>query len=153
MRARLESARETYLRQVENCDLYIGLFWLSYDPYTIEEYEHARVCEEPCLIYEKQIDMEKRDPLLKAFLGRVNRVGEGVTVCRFETPEELARRVQQDVQHVLVDCFRHQQRNKQQDDRSHTPPTSILINADHGSIAGYNVYRPTIHIHRQTDKE
>jgi len=97
--------------------------------------------------------MEKRDPLLKAFLERVSRVGTGVTVCPFKTLEELARRVQQDVQHVLVDRFRHQQRQKQQDDQPHTPPTSISINADHGSIAGYNVHNPKIHNHRQTDKE
>jgi ATP-dependent DNA helicase RecG len=60
--ARPESIDSTYLKEVEACDLYIGLFWLGYGPYTIEEYEHARKHDKDCLIYEKHIDTDKRDP-------------------------------------------------------------------------------------------
>ncbi len=38
--ARPEPIDSTYLTEVEACDLYIGLFWLGYGRYTIEEYEH-----------------------------------------------------------------------------------------------------------------
>src|SRR6266851_4680146 len=47
--ARPTTVRQTYLREVEDCDLYLGLFWLGYGPYTIEEYEHARKQGKPCL--------------------------------------------------------------------------------------------------------
>lgn len=44
-----EAVRATYLKYVEACDLYIGLFWLGYGPYTIEEYHHARQHHKRCL--------------------------------------------------------------------------------------------------------
>jgi len=34
--ARPEPIRSTYLKEVEACDLYIGLFWLGYGPITIK---------------------------------------------------------------------------------------------------------------------
>src|SRR5450759_3039855 len=42
--ARPEPIQSTYLTEVANCDIYLGLFWQGYGPYTIEEYEHARTC-------------------------------------------------------------------------------------------------------------
>jgi Domain of unknown function (DUF4062) len=50
--ARPMSIKETYLKEVEACDIYIGLFWKGYGSYTIEEYEHARRHSKPCLVYE-----------------------------------------------------------------------------------------------------
>ena len=49
--ARPEPIRSTYLQEVEACDIYLGLFWLGYGSYTIEEFEHARAHHKPCLIY------------------------------------------------------------------------------------------------------
>ena len=37
--ARPESIQQTYLEEVASCDMYIGLFWQGYGPYTIEEFE------------------------------------------------------------------------------------------------------------------
>jgi hypothetical protein len=48
--ARPEPIRSTYLSEVEACDIYIGLFWQGYGPYTIEEYQHARTHHKPCLV-------------------------------------------------------------------------------------------------------
>ncbi len=118
--ARPEPVRSTYLKEVAACDLYIGLFWPGYGPYTIEEYEHARRHKKGCLIYEKYIDTDKRDPLLQAFLEEIQRVKnpDGLTVCRFETPEELGEQIQKDVMHLLISHFRE---TRQQP--SHPPGT------------------------------
>src|SRR5712691_12724569 len=97
--ARPEPIRSIYLKEVEACDLYLGLFWLGYGQYTIEEYEQARKLHKPCLIYEKSVNVEQRSPDLAAFLDRLQQVDspDGLTVCRFETPEQLATQVQTDV--------------------------------------------------------
>jgi hypothetical protein len=68
-------------------------------------------------------------------------------VCRSKIKDQA----QLDAIDALVSLSNHQQRSKQQDDQPHTPPTSISIKADHGSIAGYNVYNPRIDNHRQKD--
>src|SRR2546428_10022559 len=55
--ARPASIRNTYLKEIEACDIYVGLFWLGYGPSTIEEFEHARAHDRPCLVYEKNVDV------------------------------------------------------------------------------------------------
>jgi hypothetical protein len=94
--ARPEPIRSTYLTEVEACDIYIGLFWHGYGQYTIEEFDHARLHQKPCLAYEKHLEVEKRDSQLWAFLDHLQDVEnrEGLTVCRFKTPEQLAEQVQ-----------------------------------------------------------
>lgn len=106
--ARPEPIRSTYLSEVETCDVYIGLFWLGYGPYTIEEFECARRHDKPCLIYEKYVDVDRRSPELAEFLMPIQQVENpvGLTVCRFTTAEELATQVQKDVIHLLVSAFR-----------------------------------------------
>lgn len=106
--ARPEPIRSTYLAEVEACDLYIGLFWSGYGPYTIEEFDHARLHHKRCLIYEKRVDVDKRSPELTAFLKRVEQVEnpEGLTVCWFTTPKELGEQVQKDVMRLLISTLR-----------------------------------------------
>lgn len=114
-----ESVRATYLKYVEDCDIYIGLFWLGFGPYTIEEYHHARLHHKPCLIYEKHVDIDKRDPKLQYFLDGIGHVENdaGVSICRFKTPTELAEQVRKDVQRLLVECF--QKGNRQSASSEH----------------------------------
>jgi ATP-dependent DNA helicase RecG len=135
--ARPEPIDSTYLKEVEACDIYIGLFWLGYGPYTIEEYEHARKHQKPCLIYKKQVDIAKRDPQLKAFLAELERVKnpEGLTVYRFETADELAAQVKKDVIRLLTTRFRE---SRQQPAVPPAPPDSVTLTADRGGIAVYN---------------
>lgn len=96
--ARPESIQQTYLHEVEQADLYIGLFWKGYGNYTIEEYEHAIKKRKDCLIYEKRFDIEnKRDPQLEEFLKRLGKVETGHTIRWFNTAEELRKHVQEDV--------------------------------------------------------
>ncbi len=55
--ARPDSIQHTYLEEIENADLYLGVFWKEYGEYTIEEYRHAVAQGKPCLIYEKRTEM------------------------------------------------------------------------------------------------
>lgn len=93
--AQPEPIRSIYLKEVEACDIYIGLFWLGYGPDTIEEYKHARTHNKPCLIYEKFVDIENRNPELSTFLHTIQQVAipDGLTVYRFETSVQLAKQV------------------------------------------------------------
>ena len=106
--ARPEPIRSTYLKEVEACDIYLGLFWLGYGSYTIEEFDHAHALKKPCLIYEKHVRVEERSQELTVFLGRLQQVAspDGLTVCRFVTSEQLASQVQTDVMRLLTTIFR-----------------------------------------------
>src|SRR6266568_7994504 len=106
--ARPASIQQTYLEEVASCDIYIGLFWQGYGQYTIEEFEKARFLHKPCLVYEKHVAMEQRDPQLTTFLRSIQHVTDprGLTVRRFQTARELAEQISQDVMHLLVTDFR-----------------------------------------------
>jgi len=146
--ARPEPIDSTYLKEVEACDIYIGLFWFGYGPYTIEEYEHARKHQKPCLIYKKQVDIAKRDPQLKAFLAELERVKnpEGLTVYRFEMAEELAAQVKKDVIHLLTTRFRE---SRQQP----PPPVKKVFKAKHGGIVGETIHNINQYNYPQSDEE
>src|SRR5215510_4849257 len=75
--ARAQSVRQTYLSEVKDADLYIGIFWQGYGEYTIEEFEYAVEEQKSCLVYEKRSNIEPRDPRLTDFLQRIGRV-EGI---------------------------------------------------------------------------
>ncbi len=132
--ARPETVRTTYLKAVEGCDLYIGLFWLKYGASTIEEYESARGHDKPCLVYEKHVEMGQRDPRLREFLEKIGKVDaaedKGLTICRFTTVTELANRVQDDVQRLLTEDFREKNR------RLATPnQPAVQMTAQYGGFA------------------
>src|SRR5215471_7474346 len=95
--ARPQTIRQTFLEEVEAADLYVGVFWKGCGQYTIEEYEHACKLGKDCLIYEKRLDLKGRDPNLQSFLDRIGQVETGLTIQRFETPEELATIIEQDL--------------------------------------------------------
>lgn len=63
--ARPETIRQTYLKAVEECDLYLGLFWLGYGPYTIEEFDSLNNL---ALLYSNQGNDEQAEPLLRRTL-------------------------------------------------------------------------------------
>ena len=106
--ARPEPVRSTYLAEVEACDVYIGLFWLGYGLYTVEEFNHARLHHKPCLVYEKMVDVDKRAPQLQTFLADIRNVDnpEGLTLYPFMTPDELVEQIQKDIIRLLVTVFR-----------------------------------------------
>lgn len=106
--ARPTPTRATFLQEVADCDIYLGLFWLGYGIYTIEEYEYAREHDKPCLVYKKQVNTEKRDPQLTDFLNQIEDVNnsEGVTVRWFTTNEQLETYIRDDVLRLLTRAFR-----------------------------------------------
>jgi hypothetical protein len=108
--ARAQTIQQTYLEEVENADLYVGIFWRGYGTYTNDEYEHARKLGKDCLIYEKRDDLDwKRGPQLQSFLDRISNVETGHTVRWFETPEKLGEMIQDDVAHWQTRKIRERQ--------------------------------------------
>ena len=105
--ARPNSIRTTYLRQLDEADLYIGIFWKGYGKYTIDEFDHARAKGKDCLIYEKREGIDgSRDPALQEFLDRIGQVEGEVTIRWFWRPEELAGFIKQDVAGWQTDIVR-----------------------------------------------
>ena len=95
--ARPDSIEETFLREVGAADLYLGIFWKGYGPYTREEYEHAAKLKKDRLVYEKRTDLGGRESELAEFLEELNHVETGVTPKWFHSAEELREFVKEDV--------------------------------------------------------
>src|SRR6516164_4737628 len=96
--ARSQGIQQTYRQQIDDSDLYIGVFWRNYGDYTIDEFNYAKEKHKDCLVYEKRTDIDgQRDPKLQEFLDQIGKVETGVTVRRFNTLEELREGVKQDV--------------------------------------------------------
>jgi hypothetical protein len=139
--ARPKSVRSTYLKEVEACDLYIGIFWLGYGPSTIEEYRHARRYNQPCLVYEKHVDVGRRSPELVAFLNEIEQATnpEGLTVCRFTTPAELVSFVRRDVLHLLTTTFRESRRQPASRQVPHKREKRVSAKDHSFAIGGDNI--------------
>ena len=95
--ARPQSIQQTYLRELEDADLYLAIFWQGYGDYTIGEFEHARSLKKDCLVYEKHAAIAERDSQLDTFLEKIGKVTTGLTSARFHTVEDLVGRVKDDV--------------------------------------------------------
>lgn len=126
--ARPIPTRATYLKEVAYSDIYIGLFWIGYGPYTIEEYEYARQHSKPCLVYEKRVETDRRDAQLTQFLKQIEEVSNpaGLTVGWFTTLEELARDVQEDVIRLLTTIFRESRKQPEVVPLQNMPMGGIL---------------------------
>jgi eukaryotic-like serine/threonine-protein kinase len=96
--ARPEGIQRTYRQEINDSDLYIGVFWRDYGAYTIDEFNYAKEKNKDCLVYEKRKDIDgQRDPNLQEFLDQIGKVETGITVGRFNTLDELREKVKQDV--------------------------------------------------------
>ena len=128
--ARAVSIQHTYLREVEEADLYIGVFWKGYGERTIEEFDRARTIGKDCLVYEKQLDIDGlRDPRLAAFLDTLGDVELGLTMHRFGNGEELARFVKSDVAAWTARVIRDRRSSEE------TPSTSSSGQPNGDSVA------------------
>src|SRR5579864_8570504 len=79
----------TSLRQVDEADVYVGLFWQRYGKVTIEEYEQARLRAKPCFVYIRD-KVCKRDDNLETFLQKeIYDLQKGVTYKFFDRASEL----------------------------------------------------------------
>ena len=61
-----ESARDVYLKQVAEADVYLGIFFALISQATVDEYHEARRLGKPILIYLK--DCAEREPALTKFI-------------------------------------------------------------------------------------
>src|SRR5262245_31797540 len=95
--ARPDSIQHTYLAEVGDADLYLGIFWKGHGDRTIEEFEHARRLGKDCLIFEKRTELDGRTSALQDFLDRISDVDSGLTPHWFESAAELAEAVSRDV--------------------------------------------------------
>ena len=79
---------------------------MQYGLDTVEEYERARKLRKPILVYEKDVDLEARDPHLRDFLERIGRVDGDTAPGRFKTVPELEERLKNDVPRLLQQVVR-----------------------------------------------
>ena len=104
--ARPSSIRDTYLDELGDADIYIGLFWKGYGEYTIDEFNNARKQSKPCLIYEKRTEVDQRDPRLQEFLDEISAVESGLTIRWFQDQKQLSQFIRQDIADLLAEAFR-----------------------------------------------
>jgi hypothetical protein len=98
--------QRAYLDELDQSDLYLGIFWRGYGEYTEDEYRHA-AGSKPCLVYEKHVDIAgTRDPKLQALLNEMSAVKDGLTIQRFTTADELTQFATRDVRRLLTAIFR-----------------------------------------------
>jgi Domain of unknown function (DUF4062)/inactive STAND len=109
---------QTFVEELREADLYIGIFWRGYGEYTIQEYQTAVDLGMDRLIFEKRVAVEQRDPELQQFLDGISHVREGVTICWFTTQDELRNIVKQAVQKWLTSKVR---RSRHEDPRAIQP--------------------------------
>jgi len=147
--ARPEAAHRAYLEEIANCDVYIGLFWLRYEPVMIEELEFALKCQKPCLVYEKHVNVDQRSPELTAFLKRIRQIDNAgsLSVYRFEIPEQITEAVQKDVMRLLTSHFRESRRQPPPQPTSNSTTASaknkgMAIGTTYSNINQYN-YSPS----------
>jgi tetratricopeptide (TPR) repeat protein len=95
--ARPDPIQATYTEELDNADLYLGVFWKGYGRYTADEYDRACSTKKDRLVYIKAADGGPRDPQLDTFLKPIVDVEHGVSWAPFATPEDLAAKVQDDV--------------------------------------------------------
>jgi len=97
---------DTSLFEVEQSDVYVGLFWKEYGEITIKEYRQARDLRKPCFVYIRDKDVA-RQPLLDNFLKtEVYDLRKGVTSAYFNSAVELAEKVASDIIVWLVQQYR-----------------------------------------------
>ncbi|MEB9370664.1 pentapeptide repeat-containing protein [Bacillus cereus] len=96
------SRQEKYQLNINETDIYIGLFGEKFDSQVVEEFQLARKLHKPCFIYVRDKDI-KRDPQLNSFLEKeIYNTNKGVTHRFFEKAMELHDSVAEDIMMWLV---------------------------------------------------
>lgn len=102
------SIRRVYLDALKRSALYIGLFWNDYGEWTIDEFKRASEWAIDRHIYVKDVDADKRDPALQAFLDEQSDVISGITPKWFTSVDDLAEQVRKSIEIWLKDrLMRH----------------------------------------------
>jgi tetratricopeptide (TPR) repeat protein len=95
--------RDIYLEALQRSALYIGLFWNQFGEWTIDEFEQATQWGIERHLYVKNIDPERRDPRLQAFLDKQTDVRFGVTPRWFTDLEDLKQQFTRSINKWLLD--------------------------------------------------
>jgi tetratricopeptide (TPR) repeat protein len=93
-----QTIRDVYLKALSSASLYIGIFWNEFGQYTLDEFEQASRRGIDRHIYVKDVDADRRDPQLAAFLASISGVTSGVTPKWFKTVDELQSAVKRSVE-------------------------------------------------------
>jgi hypothetical protein len=100
-------AREVCLKEVENCDIYIGIFYREYSEITEAEYRKAIDNRIPCLIFIKKLrEKERRDAALKELLEKIHNPIGGQWTNDFEHVEDLREKIRTSLLRLLIIRFR-----------------------------------------------
>jgi len=103
--ARPSNVVDTSLKEVESSDILIGVFSVKYGSVTINEFQHARSLNKPCLVYIRE--GEQREPQLEEFLNEyVYDKKKGVSYDFFSNSVELEQKVLRDIMRLLVESYR-----------------------------------------------
>lgn len=104
--ARPDTIAHASLSEVQESDVYVGLFWRQYGHITTLEYHHARKLKKPCFLYIRGKNTQ-RDQELEDFLQReVYDPYEGPAYSYFESVVQLGNSVAKDIMEWLVRCSR-----------------------------------------------
>lgn len=98
-----KSIRDVYLEALQNSALYIGIFWNEFGEWTLDEFERATELGIERHLYVKNLNPERRDPRLQAFLDKQSDVRFGITPRWFTSPEDLKRQVARSVEKWLLE--------------------------------------------------
>ncbi len=98
-----KSIRQIYLEALQNSALYIGLFWNEFGEWTVDEFERATEWGIERHIYVKNVDPERRDLRLQAFLDKQSDVRFGITPRWFTTVDDLKEQVRRSLEKWLLD--------------------------------------------------
>ena len=78
-----QSITDEYLGEVNEADIYIGIFGKIYSEPSRREFDTARANNIPVLVFEKQLKDDKRDKELEEFLGEVQNPLSGITADKY----------------------------------------------------------------------
>jgi hypothetical protein len=144
--ARPGTPREECLAEVQESDLYIGLFWQRYGyltdrgiSATEEEYQEARASNKPILIYIKE-PAPNREVALARFLRDVENYGTGHFRITFTTIDELKEQVKRDVMRAVSQLARERRQPPLTERGWEAQTSGVHIQAQevhiHGDVAG-----------------
>lgn len=100
--ARSSGLRQTYIDEVMNSDLYIGIFYKKDSAPTIEEYETAKAHKKDIMIYVKKLARGRREKKLQSFIDSISEPDEGHILCYFDDIMDLRRKVKTDLTHWIA---------------------------------------------------
>ncbi|MCZ7358049.1 MAG: DUF4062 domain-containing protein [Candidatus Methanoperedens sp.] len=115
--ARSSGLRQTYIDEVMNSDLYVGIFDKKYSGPTIEEYETARAHNIDTIIYIKKFNLGRREKKLQSFIESISDPDEGHVLCYFDDIMDLRAKLKNDLSWWIARIVVCKTSNKSKEDR------------------------------------